>query len=101
MGPLCSVHLGGGVGRARGIAAMQALSIRENWVGLESNPEVLTEYAHKMGVSKCARRTPPAAANRRRRARRRTAHRRLRSILVGARAGAGALATWWGWTRSR
>ena len=34
---------------------MHALSIRENWVGLESNPEVLTEYAHKMGVSKCAR----------------------------------------------
>ena len=32
---------------------MTALSIRENWVGLESNPEVLTEYAHKMGVSKC------------------------------------------------
>ena len=28
------------------------LSLRENWVGLESNPEVLTEYAHKMGVSK-------------------------------------------------
>lgn len=33
---------------------MNALSLRENWVGLESNPEVLTEYAHKMGVSKCA-----------------------------------------------
>ena len=32
---------------------MQHLSVsRENWVGLESNPEVLTEYAHKMGVSK-------------------------------------------------
>jgi ubiquitin carboxyl-terminal hydrolase L3 len=30
--------------------AMHALSIRENWVGLESNPEVLTEYAHKLGV---------------------------------------------------
>ena len=30
------------------------LSLRENWVGLESNPEVLTEYAHKMGVSKYA-----------------------------------------------
>jgi hypothetical protein len=29
-------------------------------VGLESNPEVLTEYAHKMGVSKCvsAQRSP-------------------------------------------
>ena len=25
---------------------------RENWVGLESNPEVMTEYAHKMGVEK-------------------------------------------------
>ena len=22
---------------------------RENWVGLESNPEVLTQYAHKLG----------------------------------------------------
>ena len=33
---------------------MQNLRISENWVGLESNPEVLTEYAHKMGVSKCA-----------------------------------------------
>lgn len=31
---------------------MHKLSINENWVGLESNPEVLTEYAHKMGVSK-------------------------------------------------
>ena len=31
---------------------MHALSIKENWVGLESNPEVMTEYAHKMGVSK-------------------------------------------------
>jgi len=32
---------------------MQHLGIsRENWVGLESNPSVLTEYAHKMGVSK-------------------------------------------------
>lgn len=33
---------------------MQNLKISgpENWVGLESNPEVLTEYAHKMGVSK-------------------------------------------------
>jgi len=32
---------------------MHALSISsENWVGLESNPEVLTDYAHKMGVSK-------------------------------------------------
>ena len=33
---------------------MHALSLKENWVGLESNPEVLTEYAHKMGVSKYA-----------------------------------------------
>ena len=33
---------------------MQNLRISsENWVGLESNPEVLTESAHKMGVSKC------------------------------------------------
>ena len=39
---------------------MQSLSLRENWVGLESNPEVLTEYAHKMGVSKYARPTSPA-----------------------------------------
>ena len=31
---------------------MHRLSINENWVGLESNPEVLTEYAHKMGVAK-------------------------------------------------
>jgi len=31
---------------------MHALSIKENWVGLESNPEVLTEYAHKLGVQK-------------------------------------------------
>jgi len=29
---------------------MHALSLRENWVGLESNPEVLTKYAHKLGV---------------------------------------------------
>ena len=41
--------------------SMQNLTISsENWVGLESNPEVLTEYAHKMGVSKCvsAQRSP-------------------------------------------
>lgn len=25
---------------------------RENWVGIESNPEVLTEYAYKLGVDK-------------------------------------------------
>ena len=33
---------------------MQHLSIKDhqNWVGLESNPEVLTEYAHKLGVDK-------------------------------------------------
>ena len=42
---------------------MQSLSLRENWVGLESNPEVLTEYAHKMGVSKYAR--PPSPAENR------------------------------------
>lgn len=24
---------------------------RENWVGLESNPEVLTQYAHKLGMN--------------------------------------------------
>jgi ubiquitin carboxyl-terminal hydrolase L3 len=36
--------------RANG--AMHALSIKENWVGLESNPEVLTEYAHKLGMDK-------------------------------------------------
>uniref|UniRef100_A0A7S2CLZ0 Ubiquitin carboxyl-terminal hydrolase n=1 Tax=Haptolina brevifila TaxID=156173 RepID=A0A7S2CLZ0_9EUKA len=29
---------------------MQNLSIRDDWVGLESNPDVLTEYAHKLGV---------------------------------------------------
>ena len=41
---------------------MHALSISsENWVGLESNPEVLTDYAHKMGVSKCA--LPAAQSN--------------------------------------
>jgi len=33
---------------------MHNLSIKDaqNWVGLESNPEVLTEYAHKLGVDK-------------------------------------------------
>jgi len=31
---------------------MQNLSIRDDWVGLESNPDVLTEYAHKLGVDK-------------------------------------------------
>ena len=33
---------------------MQHLSLKDNqnWVGLESNPEVLTEYAHKLGVDK-------------------------------------------------
>jgi len=32
---------------------MQNLSLNDNnWVGLESNPEVLTEYAHKLGVDK-------------------------------------------------
>ena len=50
-----------GVGsRASPRGHMQSLSLRENWVGLESNPEVLTEYAHKMGVSKYARPTSPA-----------------------------------------
>ena len=24
---------------------------RENWVGLESNPQVMTEYAHKLGMA--------------------------------------------------
>ena len=37
-------------------ASMQNLSIKDadsqTWVGLESNPEVLTEYAHKLGVDK-------------------------------------------------
>lgn len=28
------------------------MPLHENWVGLESNPEVLTEYAHKLGVDK-------------------------------------------------
>ena len=33
-------------------SSVAGLSLRENWVGLESNPEVFTQYAHKMGVSK-------------------------------------------------
>lgn len=33
---------------------MQHLSLKDSqhWVGLESNPEVMTEYAHKLGVDK-------------------------------------------------
>ena len=32
-------------------ASKGAMNSRENWVGLESNPAVMTQYAQKLGVS--------------------------------------------------
>ena len=67
------------------------LSLRENWVGLESNPEVLTEYAHKMGVSKYG-----ATASRRV-----LLFCRFLTFMLPLLAGAGALATSSASTRTR